>query len=598
MRNLAKLLHQVVASDKLTSISYVGCALVASFLGLASLWVTAGFGDSIAKFIAAENFMLTFEGIVFFVLVQIVIEIVQFILNRASSSILSARLGLQMTTSMMRSLFNSLWRTDPCQFDSSEKMMEITSLYSGVQRYGAETVPFLYSGLKSLFCIGIYFVVLSHVSLWASLISLVLTLPTVYVNVRFVEQDLKLLQDTAPEHRLTSRLLYQMTSPSSLREAWVFGCGPILLRKWETAFNLIIRKQLRLARRQTKYSTYALLISQVLGAITLVFILLQARTHNMSIGGNLALIQAMGSLEVELTTLLSSCAKLYEGGRYLDKLEQLGSLVPSLGGYVHVNDTTSFQEIRINNLYYLYPSRTVPALSNISLTIANGEKIVIVGRNGSGKSTLAKCIIGMYKPTSGEVSYVGRSRQGLSPKVSCVFQDYEIYPLSLIDNIAIGNPHHSVDMNRIWRLISGMGLTALVERLPCGLHTVLDSSIEGGTILSQGELQKIAICRALYSNPSILLLDEPTASLDPISEWDIYKRVLELMRDQTLILISHRLMVCPLVDRVVVLDDGNLVDTGSHVELLQRCKVYQQLYSRSILQDDIFTSETTFEQTV
>ncbi len=215
---------------------------------------------------------------------------------------------------------------------------------------------------------------------------------------------------------------------------------------------------------------------------------------------------------------------------------------------------------------FRYPDAACDTISDFSLKIKKNQRIALVGENGSGKSTLIKLLCGLYSPEKGEI----RLADGLEG-ISAVFQDFALFSLELGENIAAAMPKET--KNREKEIISAVTQAGFEERfhtLPDGIHTLLNRDFGDGVDVSLGEAQRIALARAIYKNTPVIVLDEPTAALDPLAEYRFYRDINQVMEDRTVIFVSHRLSACRFCDLVAVMDQGKLVDCASHEELLKK----------------------------
>ena len=242
--------------------------------------------------------------------------------------------------------------------------------------------------------------------------------------------------------------------------------------------------------------------------------------------------------------------------------------------------------IRFENVSYSYSSEnenTKWALKNINLTIKPGEKIALVGENGAGKTTLVKLATGIFTPTRGEIYYDGINVKEFKPtelykKVAMVFQNVTIIATTLAENITC-QPESEIDYERLKWAIEKAGLSEVVARLSEGVHSQLTTYLhKDGVNLSGGENQRLMLARALYKGGDILILDEPTAALDPLAEAALYERYHELAENQTAVFISHRLSSTQFCDRVVFLKEGEIVETGTHASLMEAKGAYQHMF--------------------
>ena len=237
-------------------------------------------------------------------------------------------------------------------------------------------------------------------------------------------------------------------------------------------------------------------------------------------------------------------------------------------------------EFAFHDVSFSYPGTNIPVLEHVTLSFAVGEKTSLVGRNGAGKTTLIKLLCRLYEPTSGYITLNGIDIRKYSYKeytqaFSVVFQDFHLFSLPLDENIAAGT---EIDEAALQSSLAKVGLTDHVQQLPQGVRTRLYNNNGSGVDLSGGEAQRTAIARALYKDAPFVILDEPTAALDPIAEAEIYEQFSQMISGKTAVYISHRMSSCKFCDRIIVLDHGRIAEDGTHDTLLANHGIYANLY--------------------
>lgn len=246
-----------------------------------------------------------------------------------------------------------------------------------------------------------------------------------------------------------------------------------------------------------------------------------------------------------------------------------------------VLDTTEF-ELEFKNVSFRYPDAENYSLKNINIKIKNGEHLAVVGRNGSGKTTFIKLMCRLYDVTDGEILINGinikdYTKESIIQLYSVVFQDFKIFSLPLNDNVCAGKEH---DKDKLYNCLEQANIKERTESLPNKDNTILYKDMDkAGVEISGGEAQKLALARALYKDSPVVILDEPTASLDPIAENEIYSRFNSFTQNKTAIYISHRLSSCVFCNRIAVFDKAELVETGTHNELLNNSGKYSELWN-------------------
>ena len=240
--------------------------------------------------------------------------------------------------------------------------------------------------------------------------------------------------------------------------------------------------------------------------------------------------------------------------------------------------------IEFRNVSFRYTDQTDYALRNVNLTIKPGEKIALVGANGAGKTTLVKLLTRLYDPSEGQIVIDGIDLRELDPKdlqkrIGVIFQDFVRYHLPARENVGFGQIEALDDEPRIVDSATRSGAHPTITALPNGYDTMLGRWFERGHELSGGEWQKVALARAFMREAEVLVLDEPTASLDALNEYAVFQRFRELTDHKIAILISHRFSTVRMADRIVVIEDGRITELGTHQELLKLGGTYAKLFT-------------------
>jgi len=243
-----------------------------------------------------------------------------------------------------------------------------------------------------------------------------------------------------------------------------------------------------------------------------------------------------------------------------------------------------FAGIRLENVSFSYRGSSRRALEDVTLEVEPGEIVALVGENGSGKTTLVKLICQLYRPSSGRILWGDADATTLTPElvqdeITVLFQDYVQYYLSAFDNIVIGRPRKADDREAVYEAVQRAGAQRLIDELPQGLETRLGLQFYGGHELSVGQWQRLALARAFFRGGDFLVLDEPTASLDPRAEFELFEQMRQLAGGRSVLLVSHRFSSVRSADRIYVLERGLVTETGSHDDLIAAEGTYAELFA-------------------
>jgi ATP-binding cassette subfamily B protein len=315
------------------------------------------------------------------------------------------------------------------------------------------------------------------------------------------------------------------------------------------------------------------------------FIAYQTLHGRISLGDLVLYYQAFQRGQGFLKGMLGNLAQLYEESLFLSNLYEFLDLQPTVVEPAIPVPVPRLRQqgIVFDAVNFRYPGSVENVLEDVSLYVNPGEKIALVGENGAGKSTLIKLLCRLYDPIQGAISFDGIALRDfqtsdLRREISVLFQDYSHYNLSACENIWFGNVQLPPDHEKIQIASFRAGADTIIRKLPKGYDSILGKWFDEGEELSGGEWQKIALARAFLREAQIVVLDEPTSSLDAKAEYELFTRFRELAREQTAILISHRFSTVRMADRIYVLDKGCIVEHGSHDELLRYDGMYAELF--------------------
>ena len=338
-------------------------------------------------------------------------------------------------------------------------------------------------------------------------------------------------------------------------------------------------------------SAWHILFSGVTGVTNLVFYIIIAKqvfTGQIQIGDYTLYTGAIASVATCISTLISATGTIYEGTLFIDNLiafmEEKQHIAPlSLPGEEVSHDAE--HTIEFVNVSFRYPGTKRDVLKNISFTIHPGETLALVGLNGAGKTTLIKLLTRLYDPTAGQILLDGKDLRAYDLKslyktFGIIFQDFGKYAVSVRENICLGDIHREGTDDEVLSAAKQSTASDYIEKLPDGYNTPLMRYFENnGLELSIGQWQKLAIARAFYANSDIIILDEPTASLDPMAEQEIFNQFDRLRNNKTTVFVSHRLSSATIADQILVIENGCLIEKGSHTALMAQGGKYAELFT-------------------
>jgi ATP-binding cassette subfamily B protein len=403
--------------------------------------------------------------------------------------------------------------------------------------------------------------------------------------------------------RWGSRLLRRMTYLVSLvttdtfaKEVKLFGLGQYFIERYRLIAKVFYDTQR--SQMVRRYMTGFALgnVSTIVASLTYLYVALQAIAGRLTLGHLIAYTQAATQVQNSIQSILGGFTGMYEHNLYLNNLTELMNKQPSMP--VKPSPARVPQplrgEITFENVSFAYPGSESQALTDLSFTITAGETLAVVGRNGAGKTTLFKLICRLYDPKQGRILIDRVDIRDFEPeqlraRIGAMFQDYVDYQATAAENIGLGNVSEISDREAVVSASKQAGSDELIAGLPAGYDTALGKWFDAGVNLSGGEWQKVALARAfMREDARILLLDEPTSALDAQAEYDLFERLRSLTHGRTAVYISHRFSTVRRADRIVFLEQGRLVEEGTHAELMALNGRYARLFR---MQASAYTGE-------
>ncbi len=423
-------------------------------------------------------------------------------------------------------------------------------------------------------------------------ISLINAIVNTYINIFFSKLSKKQNEEAIPHNRETDYVDRAMTLPDYAKEMRI-GHAPELVREqYERSVSERIKISLKYGRKRFAawfFSDFFYSGSQ--GAIY-IYLVWRLFTGRISLGGYAAASTSIWNLFYGFSNISRQYTTFIEHGMFAEKYRTFISYEPKIVS--GEESVPQIDEISFKNVTFRYPETETDSLKNINFSIKKGEKVAIVGCNGAGKTTLIKLLLRLYDPSDGEIDINGIDIRSLSledyrDKYGTVFQDFQIFAATIAENVIAGE--YTEDMEE--RVLTALKQSTFDDKLATlkdGINTPLTREFDdNGVNLSGGEAQKIAIARVFAHNGEVIVMDEPSSALDPMSEYRLNQTILSYAKDKTVIFISHRLSTTRMADRILMFADGELIEDGSHEELMRLDGKYAEMFN---MQAEKYTSKT------
>ena len=410
-------------------------------------------------------------------------------------------------------------------------------------------------------------------------------LPSFWTSIIYSGRRFWMTRKETQSGRLSNYIQRVLTNPEFAKEVRLFNLGGHLLGQWRDIRTDFNRKSAAIASEYTRMRGLAGVLVNSGFYIAYIWTLIKTIAGQITVGDFTMYTGAFSQAQQVLPSILENIAKIYESNLYVSQYFDFLNLQPQV---INASRPQSFPQpikrgLSLRNVTFTYPGAAKPTLRNLSLDIRPGESIALVGLNGAGKTTLLKLITRLYDVDSGEITIDGIAidkikLSDLHQNIGVLNQDFARYQLSASDNIGFGNLPQREDRQRIEQAAIDSGADRVVNTLDRGYETRLGKMFKGGVDLSGGQWQKIGMARAFMTDAPILILDEPTAALDAIAEYELFEKFRSLTAGKMTFFVSHRFSTVQLADRIVVLENSKIVEVGSHPQLMGQNGLYAEMF--------------------
>ncbi len=576
LRHLPPLLMEVWRTRPLFAATSLACRLLLAFLPVALLYVS--------KLLVDEVISGNATGLVWrYLAIEVALVLSTDLLGRLMGlcdSLLADLFTNQITLRLMRhaASLDLVTFEDPTFQDKLDRARRQTT--------DRLSMLFLVASLLQQ--------VLSLVAMSASVIAfsplffaclVVSLIPVFWSESRFAAMAYSLLYRWTPERRQIDYLRLLGASHTTAKEVKLFGLSGYLIDRADALFQRFYAENRKLAIRRASVNYLWGLLPNGAYYASFVYILQQAIAKTITVGDLIFLTRAFSNSRSLLSSIFQNISRVAEQALYVRDLFDFFETKPALP--VAVNPLPVPNPIRegfrFEDVHFAYPGAAKPVLNGISFHLAPGQKIALLGENGAGKTTLVKLLCRLYDPNSGRITLDGQDLRDYDPEslrreIGVIFQDFLKYDATAGDNIGFGAIQSFSDPARIDQASEKSYADSVISNLPDGYATMLGRRFEGGVELSQGQWQKIALARAYMRDAQLLILDEPTASLDARAEYEVFERFANLTAGKSAVLISHRFSTVRMADLILVLEHGKILEQGNHEELLAKGTRYAELF--------------------
>jgi ATP-binding cassette, subfamily B, bacterial len=581
LRNVPSLLKMVWETSRSLTIATLLLHVFSALFPLATLWVSKLIVDLVVKAIRHQPYQR--NTIWALLALELLLAVGSDTLGRFIS-LVDSLLGDQFTNHVNIRIMEHAGTLDlisfedPVFYDKMERARRQASARLGMMASLAGMGQQLLTLISLLSAVLFYYP-------WLLLLLAAATLPVFLGETRFAMLNYSMLYRYTPERRELDYLRYLGASNESAKEVKIFGIGKYLVDRSRALFERFYAENRHLVIRRAWHGTLLNLIPTGAYYTAYGLIIVRALAGALTVGDLTLLVGAFSKARSIMESLVSGLVGVSEQALFIKDLFDFFETKPQI--YSVPDATPVPRSIRdgfeFSNVSFAYAGSAERVLKNINFRFYPEEKIALVGENGAGKTTLVKLLARLYDPSEGRILLDGvdlreYNVESLRQEIGVIFQDYMRYDALALQNIGFGRIDDLEDQIRIVRSAKKSLAADVIDQLPEKYQQMLGRRFEGGVDLSTGQWQKISLARAYMRDAQILILDEPTASLDARAEFEVYQRFVDLTAGKMAILISHRFSTVRMADRILVLEDGRVIEQGSHQQLVALAGKYSELF--------------------
>nr|WP_237427621.1 ABC transporter ATP-binding protein [Deinococcus xianganensis] len=557
--------------------TYAATSLAGSALPAANLYVGKLLLDEVAR--AAQG-QVTYRALLTLLAVQVALVVVGNLISTVQNAS-QQLLGDALQHSVSRRILDKATTLSVEAFENADTYDRLQQAWRevGSRPLGVATqLVSLAGAVVTLASVG---ALMSTLGPWVLPLVILASIPGVIVSNRFGVEGYRMLRRQTHDSRVQNYLGSLLTSDALVKEVRLFGFEGYLLGRWREYYLGFRRQLVTLVRRRSAWGFGAGLLSALLIGLASALILRRAADGQISVGDFSVFVLGITQIQGTVSNLLNGFSAIYQNLLYMRNLFAFLEL-PTRDLDAGEVWSGPIHTIEFRDVSFRYPLTERDVLRGVNFTVRRGEALALVGENGAGKTTIVKLLTLLFAPTGGQILLNGMDAARFSPRsvqkeMSIIFQDFGQYQMTARDNVALAE---------VSRLDDAAGVEAATDRagaefvgtLPQGLDTPLGRLFQGGRQLSGGQWQRLALARLYFRDASVLVFDEPTAALDARAEFETIQALREQTRERITLLISHRFSTVRLADQIVVLNGGEIVESGSHEDLMTLGGRYATLY--------------------
>ncbi|OXS58167.1 putative ABC transport system ATP-binding protein [Bacillus sp. V-88] len=574
LQNLHFCLKHIIKATKVYFFLYCSLVTLTSFFPVIQLIITTNLINDLHRVLENDVevnrifWLLGFQFSILFIR-EVLIKVQSLI-----ELVMSQRLDFYL----QKKLLNKLIDIDYFYFEDSNFLNHLERIRGDVGSRFLSTIKECLESLRNLITLITILTFLFSIHWSLIFIPVIAAIPAIVIHLKFGAESFHLVKFQSAQAREQNYIFTLFSQRNSNKELRTYNAVNHLIAKWAKTFKQnndeVVKLQTSHAIKSSLIKIYTFIILS-LGTLTLVLLYINQKIR---LGDLVASLDAIQKAQVSISGFARSMTSISTSHYYVGDIKSLITLEEMKTMKEKFPENP--KEIRVSRFSFTYPGTSKKVLKDISFTAGVNQTIMIVGENGAGKSTLMKCLLGLYKVQDNTIMVNGNcinkiNKKSFMENISIIFQDFIKYEFSVNENIQMGVQEKNKKVESIARKA---GAHSFIKNLPSKYQTRLGRMFTSSIDLSGGQWQKVALARALYKNSPIIILDEPTSALDPGAEHELFKDFKKISQNKITFYISHRMYSCHLADKILVLKDGELVESGTHDELMNYGGNYRDMY--------------------